>query len=47
MPWERTADWLGGVDRGNYKDGSLIWAILENIFGPGPILMLLYFLFGY
>ena len=25
MPWERTADWLGGVNRGNYKKGSLAW----------------------
>ena len=48
MPWERTADWLGGV-KGNrgvgYKKGSLGWGIAENIFGPAVII--LYFLLGY
>ena len=48
MPWERTADWLGGV-KGNrgvgYKQGSLGWGIAENIFGPAVII--LYFLLGY
>ena len=34
MPWERTADWLGEVNRGNYKKGSLVWGIVENLLGP-------------
>ncbi len=33
MPWERTADLLGGVSRGNYKRGALAWGVAENIFG--------------
>ena len=45
MPWERTADWLGGVDRKDYKEGSLAWGIAENILGP--VVILLYFIFGY
>lgn len=46
MPWERTADWLGGVNRtSGYKKSSLAWAIVENLFGP--IAIPLYFLFGY
>ena len=46
MPWERTADWLGGVNRPcGYKKGSLAWAFAENLFGP--IAIPLYFLFGY
>jgi len=44
-PWERTADWLGGVNRGNYKNGSLAWAILENLLGP--IVIPFYLLLGY
>ena len=28
LPWERTADYLGGVDRGDYLPGSNITAIL-------------------
>ena len=47
-PWERTADWLGGV-KGNrgvgYKKGSLAWAIAENLLGP--IVIPFYFWFGY
>ena len=46
MPWERTADWLGGVNRScGYKTGSLAWAIAENVLGPVAIPV--YFLFGY
>lgn len=26
QPWERSADYLGGVDRGNYTEGSLVRA---------------------
>lgn len=33
-PWERTADWFGGVNRGNYVDGSLGWGIAYFILGP-------------
>lgn len=33
-PWERTVDWLGEVNRGNYKKGSLVWGIVENLLGP-------------
>ena len=34
MPWERTADWLGGVRRKTgYKKGSLAWGIAENVLG--------------
>ena len=45
MPWERTADWLGGVDRNDYKKGSLVWGILENLLGP--IVIPVYILFGF
>ena len=45
MPWERTADWLGGVNRGDYKKGSLVWSITENLLGP--IVIPFYLLFGF
>ena len=46
MPWERTADWFGGVQREcGYKQGSLAWGIAENLLGP--IVIPFYFLFGY
>lgn len=45
MPWERTADWFGGVNRGNYKKGSLGWSFSEIFLGMGIIPF--YFLFGY
>ena len=45
MPWERTADWLGGVGRASYKKGALTWAIAENLLGPSVIPF--YFWFGY
>ena len=45
MPWERTADWFGGLNRGNYKKGSLAWGIVENLLGP--IVIPFYYLFGY
>lgn len=45
MPWERTADWFGGVNRGYYKKGSLVWAFAENILGVGIIPW--YFIFGF
>ena len=45
MPWERTADLLGGVNRGNYKKGSLVWGITENLLGP--IVIPFYLLFGF
>lgn len=44
MPRERTADWLGGVNRGNYKKGSLAWGVAENLLGP--IIIPFYLLFG-
>ena len=44
-PWERTADWLEGVDRKNYKKGSLAWGIVENLLGP--IVIPFYLLFGF
>ena len=45
-PWERTADWLGGVNRScGYKKGSLAWGIAENIIGRHIIPF--YLLFGY
>ena len=44
MPWERTADWLGGVNRGNYKKDSLVWGITENLC---PIVIPFYLLFGF
>lgn len=45
MPWERTADWLGGVNRRSYKKGSLARGISENILGP--IVIPFYLLFGF
>ena len=47
LPWERTADWLGGVRRGSdyYKKGALTWGIAENLLGP--IVIPFYYLFGY
>ena len=47
MPWERSADWFGGVSEKSqeHKSGSLAWAIAENILGP--ILIPFYFLFGF
>ena len=44
-PWERIADLLGGVNRGNYKKDSLQWGIVENLIGP--IVIPFYFLFGF
>lgn len=41
-PWERTADWLGGVERdGGYTDGSLAWGIYQFIAGPVSVPMYL------
>lgn len=46
LPWERTADLFGGVNRGcGYKQYSIEWAILENTFGP--VMIPLYYIFGY
>ena len=49
MPWERTADWLGGVTSNErkygYKSGSLAWGVAENI--CGPIVIPFYLAFGY
>lgn len=44
-PWERTADFLGGVTRTSYKANSMVWAVAENILGP--IVIPFYFMFGY
>lgn len=45
-PWERTADWFGGVNRDcGYKTGSLAWGIAENVLGPAVIPV--YLLCGY
>lgn len=27
-PWERSADFFGGVNRGSYDNNSLLWAVL-------------------
>ena len=45
MPWERTADWFGGVNRGYYKKSSLKWGISEYFLGP--IVIPFYFLLGF
>jgi len=49
MPWERVADWLGGIknNRKNvgYKKGALTWGIVENVLGAAVIPF--YFMFGY
>jgi len=47
MPWERVADWLGGVPSNayEYKKNSLTWGIVENVLGV-PIIPF-YFLFGF
>ena len=38
MPWERTAEFIGGVQRDEgYKKGSLAWGIAENVLGPSVI----------
>ncbi len=48
-PWERTADYFGGVNRENsiwhYKSNSLEWSIAELLLGP--ILIPFYFMYGY
>ena len=37
-PWERTADWLGGVEReGGYITGSLAWGIYQFVAGPSSV----------
>lgn len=33
FPWERSADFFGGVDRGNYKKGALLVAFLYLLGG--------------
>jgi RHS repeat-associated protein len=44
-PWERTADWLGDVNREDgYTTGSLAWGIYQII--AGPISVPLYLVFG-
>ena len=46
LPWERTADFFGGVNRSSgYKPNSLEWGWAENIIGPLAIPF--YFIFGY
>ena len=46
MPWERTAEWFGGVQRETgYKKGSLGWGIAENILGP--VVIPIYLIFGF
>ena len=46
MPWERTADFLGGVSRQDgYKDMSLFWGFLDN--STGPAIIPLYLILGY
>ncbi|MBR3864974.1 MAG: RHS repeat-associated core domain-containing protein [Clostridia bacterium] len=46
MPWERTADWLGGVQRDfEYKPHSLTWGIIENLLGF--VVVPFYLIFGY
>ncbi len=43
-PWERTADYFGGVTRETgYSKNSLYWSFAELIFGP--IVIPLYFIF--
>lgn len=38
QPWERSADMIGGVIRGNYESGSIAWSIVYLLFGPGVII---------
>ena len=52
LPWERTADLFGGVNRfggknliEGYKEDSVLWSIIENILGP--ITIPFYFKYGY
>ena len=53
MPWERTADWFGGVNRTftvngvaqTYKKGSLGWSFAELVLGWR--VLPLYFIFGF
>lgn len=46
MPWERTADFFGDVERSSgYKKGSLTWSFAELIFGWYSLPF--YFGFGY
>ena len=46
LPWERTADFLGGINRTcGYKQYSMEWAVFENMMGP--IVIPLYYAFGY
>ena len=33
-PWERTADWFGGVGCHTYLPGSLEWGISQFFLGP-------------
>jgi len=43
-PWERTADYLGGVNRSSgYKEGSFAWGMLQFLIGP--ISVPLYYIF--
>ena len=47
MPWERTADWFGGVNRGDtyYKENSFDWGIA--LLFLGVLTIPFYFIFGY
>ena len=39
-PWERSAEWIGGVNRNTgYKSGSLAWGIAQ-FFAPVPVAVL-------
>ena len=45
-PWERTADWLGGVkwDECEYREGSLMWGLSQFVLGP--VSVPLFYIFG-
>ena len=46
LPWERTADLLGGINRAcGCKQYSIEWAIFEN--SVGPLMIPFYYAFGY
>ena len=46
MPWERSAEFLAGINRKlGYKQYSLEWALLEN--SLGPVIIPFYFIYGY
>ncbi len=45
MPWERTAEWLGGTAPKAYKKNALTWGVVEHVLGP--ITIPFYFWLGF